>query len=371
MKRRTRILAAVSGGALVLALAGGAWALANGDSLISLSYLSGSYHDSLLAEASQAADQTLQSAYQSAESGLKEQQSQYLAQVGAGSGSGSYSATLAGRALSLGDTVAVGTGAGILLIQGSATVTHDGALIDATQGTEVASGGRLTAGHPDLVGEATQAGVTVISGAAELGVQGGYTLQDSALQATPFYDVCQQDWYYDQVDYVYFNGLFSGMEEHLFSPDTTMNRAMLVTVLYRLAGSPQEELEAATATFSDVPEDAWYAPYVRWAASNSVTAGTGANTFSPDMAVTRQQIVVLLYSFGNGYLGLDFSGRADLSGYTDLDQVDDWGREAISWGVDAGILNSTSDSALTLDPQRSATRAEVATMLRNFAEKFL
>lgn len=150
-----------------------------------------------------------------------------------------------------------------------------------------------------------------------------------------------------------------------------MNRAMLMTVLYQMAGAPEAELNAADAAFSDVPDSAWYASYVRWGASQGITAGTGPNTFGPGLQVTREQVVVLLYSFGSDYLGLDLSRRADLSGYQDLEQSNVWARDALSWAVADGIISSSSTDALTISPQRSANRAEVAAMLRGFAEKFL
>ena len=105
------------------------------------------------------------------------------------------------------------------------------------------------------------------------------------------------------VEYAYTKGLFSGTGADTFSPNLTMNRAMLVTVFYRLAGSPAEELSSAQASFADVAEDSWYAPYVRWGYVQGVTAGTGDGRFAPEESVTRQQILVMLHSFAQRYLG--------------------------------------------------------------------
>lgn len=258
-----------------------------------------------------------------------------------------------------------------MLMNGAASVSHDGAFIDVTDGIELASGARLTSGHRYLVGENTVASVTVLSGAAQLGLQGVYALEDGREDPTPFYDVCQTDWYYAPVDYVYRNTLFSGMDEHHFGPSSAMNRAMLMTVLYQMAGAPKEELERASVTFADVPESAWYAPYVKWGAEQGITAGTGADTFSPEQQVTRQQVAALLYSFTTSYLGLEAAEGADLSGYQDLGQASDWAHNALSWAVAERIISSSSADSLTLSPQKSANRAEVATMLRAFAEKII
>jgi hypothetical protein len=146
---------------------------------------------------------------------------------------------------------------------------------------------------------------------------------------------------------------------------------MLMTVLYQLAGAPAQELSAAGATFADVPAAAWYAPYVSWGASQSITGGTSPTTFSPDQQVTRQQVAVLLYSFATNYLGKTMDKRADLSAYQDLAQADEWAKDALSWAVAQGVMSSSSADALTLSPLKSANRAEVATMLRAFSEKSL
>ena len=187
--------------------------------------------------------------------------------------------------------------------------------------------------------------------------------------ATPFYDVSSADWYYDPVRYVYEKNLFSGMDDHHFSPNGAMNRAMLMTVLYRMGGSPSGQLQSADVSFRDVADSAWYAPYVKWAAAQKITAGTSPDTFAPEQQVTRQQVAVLLYSFAGNYLGKQTDQRADLSGYSDLNQASDWAREALSWAVGTGIMGSSSSDRLTLSPQKSASRAEVAAMLRAFSEK--
>lgn len=362
MKRYVRSLAA----ALVVALlAGSAYALSSGDSLITLSYL----RDTFLPKAVQAGEQA-------AEDALHQTFDQAKGQLDSGEGSqssgqtgGLYSATLQQRDWSDGETIALTTGGGFLMGQGSASVSHDGAVIDITEGAEIPSGASLTAGHRYLVGEGTRAQITILSGRAMLGVQGSYTTVPGKENPMPFYDVSRVDWYYDSVNYAYTNGLFSGLEEHRFGANDPMTRAMLMTVLYRLAGTPQDELDAADVTLSDVPEDMWYAPYVKWGVSQNIASGTGDGGFSPDGKVTREQLVVLLYSFASNYLGMEIGAGADLSPYEDLDQASLWAADALSWAVAQGIISSSSDQGMSLSPQRSASRAEVATMLRAFSEK--
>ena len=348
-------------------LAGGAYAAVSGESLVSLGYLTTVFFPQAVQEGEKAADAALQSTYDAA---MRELDTIHRTQTGdTGDRSGLYSDTLQARSWSDGQTIALPTGSSLLMLQGSAQVSHSGAVIDVTAGGEVPSGTPLAANHRYLVGEGTTAAVTVTSGYAQLGVQGSYTVSAGKDNATPFADVSQSDWFYTQVGYAYEKGLFSGLEEHRFGPGEPMTRAMLMTVLYRMAGTPVEELNSAQAALSDVPDGEWFAPYVRWAVSQNIASGTGENTFSPNQEITREQLVVLLYSFASRYLGRQLSGGADLSGYQDLSQASDWARQALSWAVEQGIITSSSSEGRTLSPQRSASRAEVAAMLRAFQEK--
>lgn len=367
--KKTMLRLAVTAGVLVL-LACGAYALSSGDSLISLSYLKNTFIPSAVEQGTTAANEKLQQTYDEAKSTLDALQQQYLGQGSGSTPSGSYSATLQPRDWKGGDKLELTTGSGLFVFSGTATVTHTGAFIDVTEGSEVSSGSRLTEGHRYLVGEDTSAAVSVSSGAAQMGVQGNYAYTAGTGSPIPFYDVSTQDWFYTQVCYAYENGLFSGVDTVHFGPYEAMDRAMLMTVLYRLAGAPEDELLSADASFSDVSSSAWYAAYVKWGAEQGITAGTGPNTFGPELKVTREQIVVLLHSFVRNYLGQSADARADLSGYQDLSKTSAWARDAFAWAVAEGIVSSTSSSSLTLSPQNSATRAEVAAMLRVFAEKF-
>lgn len=357
-KRMIRLLCAAG---VLAAMACGAWAVTSPDGLVSLSYLNNTFLPSAVEKGTTAAYHKLQQTYDSAKATLD-------ALAGGGSKQ-EESAVLAPKSWGEGDTVTLPTGSGALLLEGTVLVTHAGAVVDITAGGEVASGQTLKENHRYLVGEDTSAQLVVLSGGASMGVQGSYAFAKGGTAATPFYDVSSADWYYEPVRYVYEKELFSGMDDRHFSPNGAMNRAMLMTVLYRMGGSPSGQLQSADVSFRDVADAAWYAPYVKWAAAQKITAGTSPDTFAPEQQVTRQQVAVLLYSFAGNYLGKQTDQRADLSGYSDLSQASDWAREALSWAVGTGIMGSSSGDRLTLSPQKSASRAEVAAMLRAFSEK--
>lgn len=361
MKRYLRPLALVLA-CLLLAVAG--YAAASGDSLISLSYLRDTFFPKAVQAGQTAADKALQDTYDKGKAQLD------AAAAGgntAGTG-GLYSDTLQERAWTDGQIITLTTGAGFLMLDGSATVVHTGAVVDVTAGAEVSSGAALTRNHRYLVGENTDAAVTIRSGEAALGVQGGYTLTPGKEKHTPFYDVRQTDWFYESVGYVYERGLFAGTSAHEFTPSMTMNRAMLVVLLHRLAGQPA----AGASSFKDVPDGKWYTQAVGWGAAQGITSGVSPTAFNPDGLVTREQAVVMLYNYAVSYLGQSPGTGADLSGFKDQAKVSRWAWTAMSWAVEKGIINGVKNgSTLTLEPGRSATRSEMATILRSFCEKIL
>lgn len=347
-------------------LTAGAYAAASGDSLISLSYLRETFFPKAVQAGEEAADKALQETYDQEKAELDALRG---AQAGTGGGSGWYSDTLERRIWTDGQTISAPTGSGFLLMEGSAVLTHDGAVVDVTAGTETASGAALTVGHRYLVGEGTAAVVTVRSGKAAIGVQGSYSQGAGKAQFAPFFDVAQSDWFYAPVGYAYERGLFSGVDADHFSPGTAMDRAMLMSVLYRLAGSPAS---SGGPAFTDVADGAWYAQAVRWGAAQGITSGTGNGTFTPGGQITREQAVAMLYNYAAKYLGKDVTAGADLSGYADLAKLSAWAQPAMAWAVDQGIVSGAANGGvLTLDPQRGASRAEMATMLRAFCEKIL
>lgn len=362
---KKKMAALVAAAAALVLLGAGASALSGSDSLISLSYLTGTFQQDAQKQADSAVDQALQGAY--------DQAAQRLDQLAQGTGSSGdsrpYSGSFSSRSYARGDVVTIQAGAGLLLISGDLSVTHDGALIDVTDGKEIASGSHLTAGHRYLAGENTTVKATVRSGLAKLGLQGYYAQSLSGQSAAPYVDVSDGDAWAAAVDYAYKKNLLTGTGDDKFSPGLSMSRAMMMTVFYRLAGSPEGQMNAATAVFNDVHNE-WFASFVRWAATQGVTSGTSANPplFSPDMQVTRQQVAVMLYGFANKSLGLNLTGAADLSRYSDGGQVAAWAQQQVAWAVENGIMTAINGK---LEPNADASRGDVAMMLMAFGEKYL
>ena len=179
--------------------------------------------------------------------------------------------------------------------------------------------------------------------------------------AEPFPDVDENDWFYDEVVYVYENGLMNGVENNQFAPNTATNRAMLATILYRLAGQPDV---SGDLPFTDVAAGTWYTDAVLWAAQNGIVNGLGENTFAPMNTLTREQLVTMLYRYAEAE-GYDVSAAADLSGYPDAGKVQPYAQEAMSWAVAEGIVEGMDGN---LNPAGNATRAQIATILMRFCE---
>ena len=186
------------------------------------------------------------------------------------------------------------------------------------------------------------------------------TAEETPEAPLPFVDVASDAWYAQAAAYVYRQGLMSGTAQDRFSPDLTTNRAMLVTILYRLAGSPAVDGGSA---FTDVSGGDWFASGVAWASANGIVTGYGDGRFGPNDPITREQMAAILYRYA-GFAGQSTTGQADLSGYTDAGRVSPYAAEPMGWAVDRGLI--TGVSAGTLAPGGSATRAQVATILMRF-----
>lgn len=187
------------------------------------------------------------------------------------------------------------------------------------------------------------------------------TFAKKPVEPLPFVDVAAEEWYGDAVATVYAQGLMMGTAEDTFAPELVATRGMVVSILHRLAGSPTVSAEV----FEDVTADDWYGQAVAWAASEGIASGTSAETFSPNAAVTREQLAALLCNFA-AQQGMDTTARSDLSSFDDAETVSDWAQDAVSWAHAEGLLAGTS--ATTLSPQGEATRAQLAAMLVRFSE---
>lgn len=177
-----------------------------------------------------------------------------------------------------------------------------------------------------------------------------------------FDDVNNNDWYYEAVKFVNEAGLFKGLSSTEFGANVTMNRAMIVTVLHRLAG--ETKASNNNINFNDISNEEYYTNAVIWAVENGIVNGVGNNEFAPQNNVTREQLIVMLYRYTklNGKLT---ENNANLSSYDDENLINDYAKEAFSWAIQEGII--TGRTTTTLVPQGIATRAEVATMIMRFS----
>lgn len=178
--------------------------------------------------------------------------------------------------------------------------------------------------------------------------------------AFAFSDVNASDWYYRDVTDCVNKGYFSGTSKDTFSPNGSMTRAMFVTVLYRYAGQPSC---SGSNPFSDVKSGSYYEKAVIWAAENDIVNGTGKGEFSPDAALTREQLCTLLVRYCS-FAGVSLKlGNADLN-YSDLGSVSGYAYNAVATCLQAKILSGSGGKLL---PQQNATRAQVAAMLCRFS----
>ena len=184
----------------------------------------------------------------------------------------------------------------------------------------------------------------------------------------PFRDVTESDWFYDDVRFANQNGLFNGVEKDLFAPEEPMTRGMLVTVLWRLDG---ETAPKTATTFTDVDVNAYYADAVAWAAGSGIVNGVGGNKFDPEGNVTREQIAAILFRYAS-LKGVDTAARADLTAFPDAEKTSAYAHDALSWAVAAELVKGTKEgSTIYLDPQGSATRAQVAAILSRYAQNIV
>lgn len=176
-----------------------------------------------------------------------------------------------------------------------------------------------------------------------------------------FDDVKVTDWFHEAVDYVVANGIMVGVSDTSFAPNAVLTRAQMVTILYRMAGTPESE---TNKSFSDVKEGAWYYDAVQWAVANGVTNGMGDGTFAPNKEMTRVELVAFLAKYAK-LEGKYVAADADLTVFTDADQVAAWATEYMNWAVANGLINGSNGK---LNPKGTATRAQVAKVIMTYLE---
>lgn len=177
----------------------------------------------------------------------------------------------------------------------------------------------------------------------------------------PFTDVEPRHWFYEPVKFAYQNKLMSGMTATTFAPDTATNRGMIVTILYRMEGSPA----AGSADFTDVPGDKYYTKPIAWATAKGIVSGYPNGTFEPESNITREQFAAILYRYAV-YKGYSTAGRSSLAGFTDSGDVSAYAEEALRWATSADLLTGVTET--TLVPKGAATRAQAASILMRFCQ---
>lgn len=177
-----------------------------------------------------------------------------------------------------------------------------------------------------------------------------------------FTDVSSSDWFFKGVEYVVDKGIMSGVSENQFDPSGKLTRAMLVQMLYNMESRPACDAENA---FIDVPVGQWYTDAVIWANDAKIVSGMGEGLFAPNMEITREQMVAMLYNYAK-YKGYDVTASADLSTFADNASVSAWAQPAMQWAVAEGYISGMGDNQLA--PQGTANRAEIASVIMRFME---
>lgn len=192
------------------------------------------------------------------------------------------------------------------------------------------------------------------------GIIGGNTGSNIKL---PFGDVTVSDWFYDDVRYVYANGIMDGTSSDRFAPNAPLTRAMIVTILYRMAGSPSV---SGSSDFTDVATGKWFAKAVAWAAANGIVNGYGSGLFGPNDPVTREQLAAILYRYAV-YGGMTaVTLEENLGGFADTAQLSAYAIQAMNWAVGQGLINGSGSN---LVPKAQATRAQVAAIIHRYLER--
>ncbi len=181
----------------------------------------------------------------------------------------------------------------------------------------------------------------------------------SVSASNPFTDVKDSDWFYNDVEYVRENKLMSGTSDSEFSPAGITTRGMIVTVLWRLDGSPVE----TGKDFDDVKEGAYYYDAVAWASNNGIVSGYSETTFGPDDTATREQLATIVYRYAS-YKKYDVSKEAELDKYVDKDQISSYAEKSIKWANASGLITGTSEE--TISPKNDVQRSQLAAILKRF-----
>ncbi len=191
--------------------------------------------------------------------------------------------------------------------------------------------------------------------------EAGQTPTQTETNVKTFVDVNKDDWYYSDVQFVFNNKIMTGTSETEFSPNTTVNRAMMVTILHRM---DKDASVYEKNIFHDVEKNSWYENAVAWGYENKIITGTSKITFAPMDTLTREQLCVMLYKYTK-YIGKN-TAFADISCFSDTKTVSDWAKDAVSWAVQEKIITGKGNNLLA--PKDGATRAETAAVIRRYTK---
>ena len=276
---------------------------------------------------------------------------------GGGSGSATYSVTVAGDIANGSVTVTPRRASGGQTVTITATPDEgyevEQVIVTDSSGNEIAVSDKGSGNYNFIM---PRRGVSVTAEFVLIG-------EETEPPALPFTDVSENAWYYEAVKYAYDNGLMNGASSSAFSPERTITRGQIVTILWRLSGGPVVNY---LMNFSDVDPAAYYGEAVRWATSEGIVDGYGGGLFGPDDPITREQLAAILYRYARHESYDNAKDGMAIQEYADYNQISGYALEAMDWAVNAGLINGTSET--TLDPKGTATRAQAAAILMRFLE---
>jgi len=325
------------------------------DPLATKSYAEGTFASSAVSSGSDKADAALGGVYDSAAAALKSGYDAYAASAGTPAKAGYTFLDMPS-----GGAVKLGTGASFFLTSGGARVTvASGAVVNVSDGTEVASGTQLAKDTRYFCTESTSASFAATEPSAA-GVEGAYAPSGGVGAAmTAYSDVTVSSWFYGAASYARSRALYPDSADAAFRPGEATGRAAIVYALWKAAGSPAA---SASAPFDDLTESWSFAP-VAWAAENGIVEGYGGRLFGPSDTVSREQIAAIMYRYAKA-VGRSVSQANDLSGYSDASVVADWALAPMRWANAAGLITGVTNTELV--PRGTATRAQVAAILARF-----
>ena len=270
--------------------------------------------------------------------------------------------TFEGLAVGLGDFTANGTNYTYTLQNDSGATSTLVTAVSGNGDPVSINGQALSTGGSATVAIPKSSTTNIV---VEIGIK-TYTLtilRNSGTGANPFTDVSEKDWFYGDVMFAYENGLMLGTGNAQFCPHGTATRGMMATILWRMAGSPAPK---GNNSFTDVEAGTWYTDAITWTAENGIFLGYGNNKVGPNDSITREQLAAIFFRYAD-YKGCELTAKGELDKFRDAGKVSDYARAAMQWAVGSGLIQGKPDGVL--DPQGTATRAEIAAMLHRFMEK--